>query len=238
MKKLFYLPLMLGAMAVAFTSCNDTEENGPTSQTIIISHSAVPAGAENVRNIAAVAWNDDPHVVVYSTLTANGFTLLLDATPHASTLHDIAGARIADEVTIEGFSTNDGTFQDEHFMGEFWNERTVTTDAMISMTTEFYWYADRDLTIRQDVEETTFDLNLRQGWNRVFVTADVTIAPFDLSITITTTPVTGLAWVFDPADNGSVPTAAAPTSVTAEDILRNTVRELRSRGVSVLEVIR
>jgi len=230
---------MLGAIAVAFTSCND-DDNGPTSQAITLSHTAVPTGAEEVRNIAVFAWNDDPHVVVYSTLTANGFTLLLDRTPHPDALHTIpAGARIAEEVTIEGFSTNDGTFNEDDLLGEFWNERTVSTETTLSMTTEFYWYTDRDLTLIDDTdEEFTLDLTLRQGWNRVFITVNIDFETFDITMGATTTTVTGLTWVFDPIDAPNVP-AAAPANVTAEDVLRNKVREVRSRGAAnILQDIR
>jgi len=237
---------MLGAIAVAFTSCSD-DDNGPTSQAITISHSAVPAGAEEVRNMRVVVWNeeDEAFTVVYTTLTALGFTLLLDATPHASTLADLGDARVAEFVNIEGFSTNDGTFEDDYFLGEFWNERIEGAALDFITFTEHYWYADRDLVVQGTAEEWTFNLNLRQGWNRVFSIIDVTVTvdeenPFDfdvdMTVEFTSTPVPNLSWVFDADGNAGNALTTATTSAEVAAIEK--VREVRSRGINALQMIR
>jgi len=247
MKKLFYLPLMLGAIAVAFTSCNGDDD--PTSATLLLSSTLTQNDAPGVNRVLAATWgNDDQqHTVAYSAFGTTGFMLLLDATPHPSTLDTVGtddfftisnpNARTAIIWELEGFTSSTGAFLDADFAGWFYRATMVDTDDEYSYTFEFWVYADRAVSITGtdggiddgDRWEEVVSLNLVQGWNRVFETIGARTEEEGIVFfyTTTTSPVSGMTWVFDPAngDDDDTPTGTAMQANAQADSMEARVAE-------------
>jgi len=219
MKKLFYLPLMLGAIAVAFTSCNGDDDE-PTSATLLITSTMPQSEAPGINRVLAATFADADntlHTVAYAPFTSLGFSLLLDATPDASSLERVGSdevftisnpeARIALIQDLLGFRSTTGAFVADDHAGWFFRMGYVETETEFSMTFEVFVYADRPLSMTGtesgDGWYETMSVNLVQGWNRVFETFGARVEgdemiEFDI---ITTTPVSGLTWFFDPSDD-------------------------------------
>ena len=234
MKKLFYLPLMLGAMAVAFTSCSD-DDNGSTSASLLITSNLTPNDAPGVSRVMAETWGADEqsHVVAYASLGTLGFNLLLDATPHASTvaaIDDILGWDVSDIFTVSnsnariaavwelyGFTSATGPFLDADFAGFIYRDGVLGSGDNIVRGDEVFIYADRDVSITGIDQFGPFrdimNMNLEQGWNRVFMLfSESTEGGQRIEIyEWTTTPLAGMVWTwfFEPADDNGEPTSTA-----------------------------
>jgi len=219
---------MIGAIAVAFTSCNGDDDNGPngsTSVSLLITSDLTPNDAPGVNRVLAEIWGPDeqPHVVASAPFNQLGFSLLLENTPQANimlslnrlfdwditeifTVSDTA-VRVAAVWTLYGITSTSGDFLDEDFAGIFF--RLATSGDGVTeyfATTEFFIYADRAVSITGTDDgngwRDEMSMNLAQGWNRVFETFAIVIED-DVEIEIyrkTTTPVTGMTWNFMPFD--------------------------------------
>ena len=213
---------MLGAIAVAFTSCNNNDEE--ESATLLITSTMPQSEAPGVERVVAATWGDDEtsHVVAYSRFTSLGFSLLLDATPNAGTIMPISylwdgltisntDARIAMFWDIEGFTSTTGAFLDTDFAGWFFRVGVSGAEETgFYMADEFFVYATRAVSITGEESGTDwvdyFNINLVQGWNRVFtIYSERTEGGNIIDVyETTTTPVTGMewSWIFE-SDNGN-----------------------------------
>ena len=202
-------------------------------QAITITATNVPAlGVQRVR-AATWDWNEMPHTVASSSFSNNGFSLLLSETPHPNTLEPIGtmsgftvsnpNARTASVWEIEGFSSATGAFLDGDFAGWFLNAKIVDTDTEFSIALEIYMYADRDVSVTGTVQGSgwreTVDVDLVPGWNKVFQTfgAELVGQDFVEFGIMTSTPVSGLTWMFEPVD--------FPISTLSSEYLVSSVRQ-------------
>jgi len=214
-------------------------------QAITITATNVPA--PGVQRVVAATWgwdNDIAHTVAFSPFTNNGFSMLLNQTPHASTLEPIGtmdgftvsnpNARVAEVWGINGYSSATGAFLDGDFAGWLDNMKIIETSTEFSMTFESWVYADRAVSIEGTNQGSnwreTASINLAQGWNRVFQTFGAeyigqNVVEFQIT---TTTPVSGLEWIFEPADDFPI---ASLSSETLANSARQRAQERRNNGL-------
>jgi len=182
---------------------------------------------------AATIDSTTEQTIATSAFTAagiNNFSLTLADSPIARYLRAINSEGFtvspintrAAYADFEGFTSESGEFvYATHYAGLFFLERwssTATTD--VSTFVEFI-YAENDVTIRGTIGDTdscrfsptglltwaeTWNADLKKGWNRLYVTIVDSLETIPNPVertTFSTTPVTGLTWVFygdDPAN--------------------------------------
>jgi hypothetical protein len=101
---------------------------------------------------------------------------------------------------IEAFTSTSGAFNSEHWAGNFWLERWEETDTSYTLAWVEFIYAERDVTITGIIDEVswseTWNVTLKKGWNRVYVTSVYNHLPYTERIIYSSTPVSGLTWIF------------------------------------------
>jgi len=245
---------MLGAMAVAFTSCDteNNENNEIETPNARVQINAVldgdTTGIYAVNQLRIVA--EQTHTVSSTSLNPNRtFSMLLAETPEnvLRTISDFmtenftvsdANVRWAWSANgVQAFSTSDGSFNVADRVGTFWNELEVgQSDGEFAITREIYIYVDRNVTIvgEYEHEDLGFDeiwnVDLRAGWNRVFFSeGEDVIGEFEEFITES---IPGLTWIFIQAPPSQGGASLMNTNLeNAQDRVRERARETRERGI-------
>jgi len=245
MKKLFYLPLVLGAMAVAFTSCSDDDNGLNTVQINAIVQDGA-ALASIVSEVQAEIWGEDaPHTIASTAFNSNGtFSLRLSETPPASTLTELPSwwteyftvsdtAAKSIEAEIIGFDS------DGEFVGWFWNEGgQELPGGGFSAAWEWYVYLDRNVSVTgtdtymegSDTITEIMNLHLRTGWNTVWWVISSTTGTHFTETTTTTRPAGSMTWVFESNDESpddTSPSHVAPMRGSIQESVQKRVREMR-----------
>jgi len=218
MKRFFVNQLVIAALMVSaafVSSCNkdddDTAASGAFDGVIT---AQVEGGAEFstfVKRVQAVAIGSEQVSLGSGTYAANGsFSITLEPPP-TSILNLLVppdgisisdkSAKINTEIEIGAYSSSTGEFKDEDIVGWFGYGK-MSADGK-SATLMRFWYADRNVTVKGSNKETyedgntttlEFNIELKQGWNRVYHTWKVTQS--DDYSEYTTNSVDGLKWIF------------------------------------------
>jgi len=219
LKKLALLPLLCGL--VLTSACSNDDENGndiPTSwfngtiTATVVNGNDYNDLIDRVGVFVEFDSNDNwiNEKIAIDTWSNSGFTITLPTTLDRRLLWQV-GDGFGDLVVVSDANAwmNDmfeikALDNDNSVIGSFLNIRTNEN----SMVSAFIVYADRDFTIIGTDYGDTWNISLKKGWNKVYVTETET------SWMASTQAVSGLRWYFAEAnyDWFSAPTATENTT--------------------------
>ena len=181
MKKVFNTLGLIAIFAViSFTSCNRNDEpnNNPATFTIRANY-VIGSEYSNIALVEAVVENDRwrTFVVGEAPFQNNGFNLSLTTDIPTSFLQSVTnGLENESNITISDRNANIARFfrleaydENGRFVGDLLNFAGTNS----GFYDKAWFFADRPVTIsgstRRDSWQVYFDLNLRRGWNVVFI---------------------------------------------------------------------
>ena len=145
----------------------------------------------SIKRVRAVIYygnnDDDEYVLTSANYTDGGFTLNLPASVNSRYLTSNGSANLA-IIDLEGFSSSSGSYNFNHYVDDFIYGK-IDLNAY-SATIVYYMYADRDVTIKNSDNKTSFNMSLKKGWNMVYST----ILLSGSYTTFETVGVSGLRW--------------------------------------------
>jgi hypothetical protein len=195
-----------------------------------------------IRRVRAVETMDLQQTIASANFTATGntnFTLTLDQSPNPWHLFSVTeffegstasnpNARIA-YVDIEGFTSVNGVFDYEDRAGDFYLYREYATGSVHVHMEALLFYADRDVVVHGTIDrewQDIYDLNLKKGWNWVYITSEWNAATEFGTYLYSTTSLSDLQWFF-----GGVIPDGAPSSDRFASPARKRMQE---RGINSL----
>ena len=198
-----YLICILACLSVfcTFMGCkkDKDEEIAPSNPVAKIEATSIQSEVSGVATVKAVS--PEGYEVVSSAYSGK-FTLVLPETlPENKTeaLGSVSGVkvsnpsvRVLDVYSVTGYST-EGKPVGEFIYGK--------AESATVVTTAVYRYADGDVTVTGKLQyeddgksyTDNYNINLKKGWNMMYITYLTTGNTF----TITTSPKSGLIWIFD-----------------------------------------
>jgi len=219
MKRLLLLPLFLGLLLTVSCTENENGHENPFNRTI----TATVVNGNNyndlISNVVATLWvNDRNHTIATGTWSNGGFTITLPQTINTALLlpifYDVpqglnvsnraarlqgVSIRAHDEQQRERGSVVYGTADRSSQMGLLYADRDVT----ITGTEPLFDATDGGQV--PNGRYTIWNLQLRTGWNRVYI-----IAKSEQVEYISTESISGLRWYFSQGDDIPVPPQPPP----------------------------
>jgi len=170
---------------------------------------------------ATEGWDNTRETIAQGNFVSSGntnFTLTLAQTPSWQNLWPVAwieeygfnvsnrDANISEGFSIRGYSSTSGAFSDTDLAGFFWEEFFESNATGGTSMWAFYIYADRNVEIFGEISGgwdgwtwlERMEISLRRGWNKVFEIGEWCEMMQTETFTQTTTPVSGLTWMFEP----------------------------------------
>jgi hypothetical protein len=194
----FGLLLMAAVCVIGFSSCDNKNNNvDPPSNNK--EYYDINVNVENgssyssiVDSVKAVTEGDEGDVVIKTVAYNNGvFTLQLPSTisenlyPFAE---DAPEGLIFSNPNVKVMSLYTDAYKNDYYVGYV---QYVAEEASLRKALGIYMYADSNCSITGYAEEASFNINLKTGWNLIYMR--LTDAG---DVEFTTTPQTGLKWVF------------------------------------------
>ena len=208
----FILTSAICASMLVISSCKKDDDTAASGWFDGVITAQVENGSQYndlIKRVSARVWNESLDVAVqiaYGTYSNGSFTITLPQEPPANALEVIGesenfelGVKISDMSTkisildeITAYSSSTGAFNYEDVAGWFSYETpTVGKGNNEGGSAMVFFYVDRDLTVKGTTTSGKYNLNLKKGWNKAYVTRN------DKSNEFTTNPVGGLKWVFE-----------------------------------------
>lgn len=221
MKKLF---LTFTVAALAFTACNNNDNNFTPVSDLPITSGTVSSAPTTLMTVAAVADNQISTIIIKSAsfVQGTGFSMTLPGILPNQTILRPFYATVNDIPTGVTISNRAARYVPVFFRGNdvSGNEIGVLTYENITATTEtdiLYWYVDRHVEImgtytNTDNQFVTYNLTLSRGWNKISVHTDA-----EHSTVTYTSPITGQItadWRFNSEIAMDLPLSAIPYTGT------------------------